>query len=128
MKRASVLPLLALGLPFLALAMAAPVHADSPPAETRQTIVGYADLDLTRDGDIAALYERLDVASRRICRALNAGKTAEHRRAYDACWADAMTGAAADIGNGEVTAFIDSIVDPAGRGGTRRQFADRGAN
>ena len=128
MKRALVLPLLALGLPFVGPAMATPASAETPPAETRQTIVAYADLDLSRNGDIAKLYERLDAASRRICRSLNAGRTSDHRRAYEVCWADAMTNAAAGIGNDQVSALIESIVDPAGRGGAKRQFADRGPN
>lgn len=132
MKRAQslphlILPVLALAIPFLAIA-AAPVHAETPPAETRQTIVDYADLDLARDGDVAKLYQRMDFAARSICRSLNAGKTVEHRRAYDACWADAMTRAAADTGNAQVAALVNESVDPAGRGGTKRQFADRGAN
>ncbi len=131
MKRAQnlphpILPVLALALPFLALA-ASPVRAETPP-QTRQAIVDYADLDLSRDGDVATLYERMDGAARRICRSLNHGKTVEHRRAYDACWAEAMTRAAADTGNAQVAELVQGIVDPAGRGGTKRQFADRDAS
>ncbi len=128
MKRAHMLPLLALAVPFLGLAAAGPANAQTPPAETRQAIVDFADLDLSRDGDVAALYQRIDRAALRICRSLNAGKTIAHRRAVDACWAEAMTRAAADTGNAQVTALVNEIVDPAGRGGRERQFADRGAN
>lgn len=132
MKRAQnmphlILPVLALAIPFLAIA-AAPVHAETPPAETRQTIVDYADLDLSRDGDVAALYQRMDGAARRICRSLNLGKSVEHRRAYDACWAEAMTRAAADTGNAQVAELVHDIVNPAGRGGVKRQYADQAAD
>lgn len=132
MKRAQnlpqmIVPVLALALPFLAIA-ASPARAETPPAETRQTIVGYADLDLSRDGDVAKLYQRMDGAARNICRSLNQGKTVEHRRAYDACWAEAMTRAAADTGNAQVAELVQGIVNPAGRGGVKRQFADQAAN
>jgi UrcA family protein len=128
MKRAHILPLLALAVPFLALAAAGPAHAGTPPAESRQAIVAYADLDLTRAGDGATLYQRMDGAARKICRSLNLGKTVEHRRAYDTCWAGAMTRAAANTGNAQVAELVQGIVDPAGRSGTKRQFADRDAN
>ncbi len=116
MKRVLFLAaLLSLGSPALA----------QPEANTREVVVAFGDLDLTRVDDIAVLAERIDGKARSVCRSLYTGKSVENIAGRKTCWEQAMRQGASKVGNAQLTAFVDQALDPAGRGVVGRQYANR---
>lgn len=94
MNRLQIPGLLLAGL-LAGLHASPPVFADPAPGATttvRSTVVRYGDLDLEREADARALYERLRTAAARVCRSADdrdLRAVADQRR----CRQDALTAA-----------------------------------
>jgi UrcA family protein len=82
---------LAAGLALSAAPMLASVSAEP------QVKVGYGDLNLDRSEGVSALYGRLELASKRVCRA--AGRSQDEMRLARECRTEAMDGAVATADN-----------------------------
>lgn len=65
---------------------------------TLTTTVRYADLDLTTDEGVKALYRRLRAAAERVCRPLDS-PVLSSRRPWRECYDTAMTNAVTGIDN-----------------------------
>ena len=91
---------------FIGLAAATGVALLCAPAQARSffdveiptvaptVAVNYADLDLTTDAGVQALYRRLQVAAKRVCRSFEGreiGKGTKRRACYDQALSDAVT-------------------------------------
>lgn len=108
MKRLMLAASLALALGVLP-ATADPVETAQGPAEA--VPVAFADLDLTRAEDAAALMSRLQVATARACSASAVPRPSPATlRAIDACRAEAMDAAVARINAPELTRLHDARV------------------
>ena len=79
--------------------------ADPPPVESHSSIVRYSGFNLDNPRDVARLYYRITAAADRVCgpRSLTGSyyKTAD----YDACYADAVAQAVADVDQPSLTAY-----------------------
>lgn len=111
---------------FLAalVSLGSPAFAE-PQSDTREVVVAFGDLDLTRADNIAVLAERIDGKARSMCRSLVSGKSVENIAARKTCWEQAMRQGAGKVGNAQLTAFVDQALDPAGRSVVGRQYANR---
>jgi UrcA family protein len=71
----------------------------------RQATVSFADLNLDRSADVAALYGRINQAAEQVCRqrALNGADVISPR--YDRCVADTVEKAVARVNRAPLTAF-----------------------
>ena len=68
-----------------------PAQADDP--RVPRVVVSYADLDLTTDAGVEALYRRLQVATRQVCRVFEdhmIERSLKHRACYDQVLAESV--------------------------------------
>ena len=73
--------------------------------EPVQKIVRYADLDLAKTQDAAALYTRLERAATGVCRQTFAGRDLTSKRLRINCEAEAINEAVAEINDASLTAL-----------------------
>jgi UrcA family protein len=69
-------------------------QAGSVDAEIPTVAVGYADLDLTSDAGVTALYRRLQVAAKQVCRSFESheiGRATQRRACYNQALSSAVT-------------------------------------
>lgn len=86
---------------------AATVHADAI-IETVpvKTVVDYADLDLSQDAGVQALYARLQKASERVCGDNRDVRNLRMKLLYDACYQDSLARAVDNVGHAAVRAMF----------------------
>lgn len=85
--------------PLSALAMTT-ATLDVPPAR----VVGYSDLDLSRDSGVATLYSRINSAAREVCEPLDAVLSRLLRERFD-CRQEAIAKAVADVNSPALTSY-----------------------
>jgi UrcA family protein len=71
-----------------------PAQAGSAAPEIPTVKVHYGDLDLTADAGVKALYRRLQVAAKQVCRSLESHeivRSRDHRSCYNRALAAAVT-------------------------------------
>lgn len=87
-------------------------------ADAQQTVIGYSDLDLSRDADVRTLYSRLQRASRMVCDQHRDIRDLRARRLQEACYQDTLARAVDSVGDASVQAMYakDSRIRVAGRG------------
>jgi UrcA family protein len=73
-------------------------------ADAPQQAVQYTDADLGSEARVAALYEKLQRASRSVCRSLK-GTDVRSVRNYDDCYAQALAGAVDAVNAQTLTAL-----------------------
>lgn len=71
-----------------------------------QTVVKYADLDLSKDADVRALYARLQRASARVCGEYKDLRNLSLKRRYDACYQESLARAVDNVGHPSVKAVF----------------------
>jgi UrcA family protein len=81
----------------------APAAAYTNDRTTRAVEVRYADLDLSTEADAEVLMQRLERASRRVCRT-NGRQFAAERADYNRCRAESVEKSVAQIGSPILTA------------------------
>jgi UrcA family protein len=93
-----------IGLIALSLAGCTLLAGAAAPAP-RTVTISYADLDLSTDGGIEALYQRLRAATLAAC---NPSDTLDGRSqvSFEVCKIEALERAVAQIGNGRLTARL----------------------
>jgi UrcA family protein len=74
------------------------------PTPSEGTVVRFADLDLTRNEGVAALYRRLKDAAETACAPQNGRELGSQMR-YRLCWQSALTGAVAQVGQPALSAY-----------------------
>lgn len=85
----------------------ATAHADAiTDAVPVKTVVDYADLDLSQDADVQALYTRLRKASERVCGDNKDLRNLRMKRLYDACYQDSLARAVDNVGHAAVKAVF----------------------
>lgn len=77
----------------LAALYAATAQAQTWAGELPQTVVHYSDLNLSTESGIQALYKRLQVASRQVCRAYEGRNLWSSYAKWQACYDQALAGA-----------------------------------
>jgi UrcA family protein len=89
------------------LSIVSGVHAANAPAEPvpQRITVQFADLDLNRSADVAALYERINLAAEQVChqRALNGSYVLSPR--YEHCVSDTVQKAVVHVNHPSLTGF-----------------------
>jgi UrcA family protein len=87
--------------------LAASLYAAIAPADSRQdrATVQVADLNLDRPGDVAMLYERINLAAEQVChqRALNGSYVLSP--SYDRCVSDTVDKVVASVNRAPLTSF-----------------------
>jgi UrcA family protein len=73
--------------------------------EPLHKVVRYADLNLAKTQDAAALYARLGRAAKDVCRETFAGRDLTSKRMRLACQSEAVDAAVAEIDNAALTAL-----------------------
>jgi UrcA family protein len=74
--------------------LCAPAHAGSVDPEIPTIAVGYADLDLTSEAGVTALYRRLQAAAKQVCSPFASheiGRALKRRACYNQALSDAVT-------------------------------------
>lgn len=99
LRRTTLCAVIATAATFSTTTFAA-THEDAQ----RQITVNYADLDLSQSKDAAALYRRLQFASRGVCKALRGPDLASARR-YKDCYTKALTEAVGAVNERTLTAL-----------------------
>ena len=93
-------------IPCLLAVVASPLTAVAleagPNAEPAKRVVNFADLDLSRDAGVAALYSRITSAAREVCRPLDFWT--ERTRSFD-CRYEAVARAIADVNSPALTSY-----------------------
>jgi UrcA family protein len=79
-------------------------HAEEPAGERRQRVVSYADLDLTRSEDAAALYRRIKAAAQVVCDRQNS-RAIEVVAGVRRCKEEVTARAVADVNAAELTRY-----------------------
>lgn len=86
---------------------AATAHADAiTDSVPVKTVVDYADLDLSQDADVRALYARLQKAAERVCGDNTDLRNLRMKRLHDACYQDALARAVDNVGHAAVRAVF----------------------
>lgn len=107
--------MVAVGVAALCLG-AASADADEAMVPT-QKVVGYSDLDLSKESDVRSLYARLQKAAARVC---DQGKDLRDLRikdVQDACYQESLARAVDEVGHASVKAIFvaDERIRVAGR-------------
>jgi UrcA family protein len=74
-------------------------------------VVGYSDLDLSRDSGVATLYSRISSAARSVCEPLDVMMLKVLRERYD-CRQDAVARAVSDVNSPALTSYYLARVKP----------------
>jgi UrcA family protein len=90
-----------------ALSIGTIAHADSA-YQVRSETVKYADIDTASDPGAAALFHRLTIAAKSVCRDLEPGRLLVLMSAYDNCIQKALGSAVADVDRPAVSAYAAS--------------------
>lgn len=95
-----------IGMALLAAALTAHLAsaATSDGAAPRQTVVRFADLDLSRPADAHRLYGRIKKAAREVCD-IQPSAGVDSLRIYEGCLRKAVTDAVAQVQSSEVAAI-----------------------
>lgn len=93
----------ALSMAGLTAQAASRAVADTAPV---QTVVGYSDLDLSKEADAKKLYARLQRASDHICRGRKDLRNLHITRLQDACYQDTLARAVNSVGHPAVKAVF----------------------
>lgn len=102
--------------------LAAGVQAAEP--SVHEKTVSYADLDLSRQADVAALYTRLKIVSKDVCGTPDIRDLAM-RRLHEACVEEALSDAVEQVGNAALSALHNDsslrirVAQRRGLGGSR---------
>ncbi len=107
-----------------ALSVGAVAHADDRVAEVSPptTVIGYSDLDLSKEADSRELYTRLRRASSRVCDQHSDIRDLRMKRLYVECYQETLARAVSDVDNATVKAAFatDDQIHVAQRSGTTR--------
>jgi UrcA family protein len=79
----------------------------------RSIIVGYAELDLSKPQGIEVLYQRIQGAAKRVCRAEPGSIFVPDRRAWTKCYVDATERAVRQVNLPTLTALHQSRTSSA---------------
>jgi UrcA family protein len=74
----------------------------------RSTTIRYDDLDLARDSDVAALYERLHRGARRVCSDFEASSSLSLEQMFNDCVNASLARAITDLGHPGLTAYAQN--------------------
>ncbi|MBM0104039.1 UrcA family protein [Steroidobacter sp. S1-65] len=69
-----------------------------------KTVIGFADLDLSKEADARELYSRLQRASSHVCDGYSEVRDLRTKQLYDACYQDTLARAVEDVGHAAVKA------------------------
>jgi UrcA family protein len=92
------------------------------PSEVNQVTVHYADLDLDREAGVAALFNRIKGAAKRVCSA-SYGETLVAKQAYAGCIRKAVSSAVARIDRHNLTEYVAQRSAPPVLGASTRLAA-----
>jgi UrcA family protein len=109
---------IAFGIATLTFGAASTHASDLIPSEAAsQTVVGYTDLNLSKEADVRTLYTRLQRASERVCGDNYDLRDLRAKSYYDDCYAKALARAVSAVNHSGVTAMFaaDSRIKVAGR-------------
>ena len=67
--------------------------------------ISYADLNLSQPKDVTVLYERIQAAADKVCKASSAPRDGHHRRNYNRCYQGAVELAVKEVDNVALTAL-----------------------
>ena len=103
----------------VALTFGVAAHAGDSLDETsaHKTVIGYSDLDLSRNSDVRVLYGRLQRASDEVCNQFRHSPDLRTKRQYNACYQDALSRAVDSVGHASVKAMYEDHIRMAGRDG-----------
>jgi UrcA family protein len=82
-----------------------------------KTVVGYSDLDLSKESDVRSLYERLQRASARVCEQGRDLRNLRLKHLQDTCYQESLARAVDSVGHASVKAIYvaDERIRMAGR-------------
>ena len=100
-----------------ALSFGAAQASDFGSNDIPKAVVGYADLDLSKQADVRSLYERLQRASARVCGDYKDLRSLAMKRSYEVCFQQSLSRAVDEVNHAAVTAMYaaDNRVKVAGR-------------
>jgi len=108
-------PIIARKTAFIAMAVLAaaltanPASAATVTDRSRQTVVRYSDLDLSRPEDARRLYGRIRGAAREVCESLRATDL-QRAQIYKQCMHKAVADAVAQVQSAQVTAIAGADI------------------
>jgi UrcA family protein len=91
----------------------AATHAHESGGSVRSIIVGYAELDLSKSQGIEVLYQRIQGAAKRVCRADPGSIFVRDPRAWKKCYVDATERAVRQVNLPTLTALHQSRTSSA---------------
>lgn len=69
-----------------------------------KTVIGFSDLDLSKEADARVLYSRLQRASSHVCDGYSEVRDLRTKQLFDACYQDTLARAVEDVGHASVKA------------------------
>lgn len=107
----------AFGAAALACGAASAHPSDQSDADVAKAVVGFADLDLSKQAGVRSLYVRLQRASARVCGEHKNLRGLAMKRSYDVCYEGSLSRAVDAVNHSGLTAMFaaDSRVKVAGR-------------
>ena len=75
-------------------------------ADVPTTVVGYSDLDLSKESDARSLYVRLQRASRLVCGDYRDQRNLKTKSMYNACYQESLARAVQNVDHASLTAVF----------------------
>jgi UrcA family protein len=98
------------GIALIGAAVSGQVFAADSTDAARTRAVNYADLNMGSQAGIAALYQRIHQAAKKVCDESDAGRNLQSIAAQNSCIARAESNAVSDVRSGALSAYYEKTL------------------